>query len=199
MALGFEASEKLGREKVCKRSRRGPTRPGEAAMPTSPTHQHYVLLFRNHPELVFELARRAGAPVPETHGRFEKPETEFDDPLLSGNTVRADLALVEHVDERARRGFVLEVQLAVDLDKQWTTVLYRAGLRRRYRCPAWVIWFSPDEKVRDSVADSMFEDEPELRPLVVTPSMIPIVLDLDEARTACNTCASNFHRMIKSS
>src|SRR5690606_2634383 len=27
----------------------------------------------------------------------------------------------------------------------------------------------------------MFEDEPELRPLVITPSMVPVVLDLDQA------------------
>jgi hypothetical protein len=175
-----EGASKKNLAKVCKRSLRGPTRQGEAAMPSA-THQNYVLLFRNHPELVYELARRAGVPLPGDHGRFEKPETEFDDPLLIGNTVRADLAIIEHVEERPRRGLVLEVQLDVDLNKQWTLVLYRAALRRRYHCPVWVLWFSPDEKTRASIHQSMFEDEPELRPQVVTPEMVPIVLDLDVA------------------
>ena len=149
-------------------------------MPTSPTHQNFVLLFGSHPELTFELARRAGAPVAYDYERFEDAATEFDDPL-TGNPVRVDLALVGHVDADTRRGIALEVQLDVDLNKEWTMELYRAGLRRRHKCPAWVLVFTPEPSVRAAVLERMFVVEPELRPYVVTPEMIPIVQDLQVA------------------
>ena len=37
----------------------------------STTHQNFVFLFESHPELTFELARRAGAPVRDDYEQFE--------------------------------------------------------------------------------------------------------------------------------
>lgn len=150
-------------------------------MPTSPTHQNFLLLFRRHPELTFELARRAGAPLPRAYQRFEEVSGEFDDPLQPGSSVRADLAMLGHLRQGKRRGLVLEVQLDIDLNKEWTLLLYRTGLRRRYKCPAWAVLFSPEANVRTSVIDRMFEHEPELRPFVITPKLIPIGQDLQAA------------------
>ncbi|HVI01601.1 MAG TPA: hypothetical protein VM869_22955 [Enhygromyxa sp.] len=146
----------------------------------SPLHQNFVLLFDNHPELTFELARRAGAPLPLHYQRFEPSSAEFEDPV-TGTLVRADLAIVGHVNRHWRRGVVLEVQLDTDPDKEWTLALYRGGIRRKHRCPAWVVLFSPDPNVRRSVQEQMFVFEPELRPYVITPEMIPIVQDLQAA------------------
>ena len=152
----------------------------------SPTHQNFVLLFRRHPELTFELARRAGAPVTRECERFEDAAVEFEDPL-TGHQVRADLAIIGHVDpaqESAagqKEGLVFEVQLGVDASKEWTTVLYRAGLRRQHKCPAWTALFSPEAEVRAWVLERMFLREPELRPHIVMPEMIPIVQDLQVA------------------
>jgi hypothetical protein len=148
-------------------------------MPTA-THQAFVLLFRNHPAFAFELAGRAGAPLHGDYEQFEKVDAEFDDPLRAGNTVRADLAVVGQFGE-LRRGLVLEVQLGIDPDKEWTIALYRAALRRRERCSAWALVVSPEPKVRASFRERMFGAEPELRPHVVTPEMIPIIRDLDTA------------------
>ena len=106
----------------------------------SPTHQNFVLLFRKHPELTFELARRARAPVADRYWRFEDAPTEFEDPL-TGNMVRADLGIVGHVNESRRRGLIVEVQLDIDPSKEWTIELYRAGLRRQHKGPAWVVLF----------------------------------------------------------
>lgn len=76
---------------------------------------------------------------------------------------------------------MFEVQLGIDLDKQWSIVFYRAGLRRRHRCPAWAMVFSPAAEVRAAFRERMFLEERELMPLIVTPEMIPIIRDLDEA------------------
>jgi hypothetical protein len=111
---------------------------------------------------------------------FEDVPAEFEDPLTR-NSVRADLAIVGHTADGERRGIVLEVQLDVDLSKEWTMELYRAGLRRLRRCPAWAVLFSPDENVRTVMCERMFVEEPETRPFVVTPEMIPIVQDLQTA------------------
>ena len=147
----------------------------------SATHQNFVLLFRNHPEFTFELSRCAGVPLSHGYERLEEVAAEFDDPLMIGKTVRADLALAGHVDGCPRRALAFEVQLGEDADKEWTVALYRTALRRRMRCPAWSVVFSPDPKVRRGMLERMFGEEPELRPHVVTPEMIPVVRDLDVA------------------
>ncbi|MFO7562145.1 MAG: hypothetical protein R6X02_05850 [Enhygromyxa sp.] len=149
-------------------------------MPTE-THQNFVLLFLRHPELLFELARRAGASVDVVHDRIELTAAEFDDPLKAGNAVRADLAAVRRRGKKALRALALEVQLGRDRKKEWSSVLYRAALRYRLNCPAWTVFFSPDPEVREFLSTRMFEHEPELRPKVVTPAMIEPILDLDAA------------------
>ncbi|MFO7566272.1 MAG: hypothetical protein R6X02_26755 [Enhygromyxa sp.] len=140
-----------------------------------------MLLFRTHPELAFELARRAGASMDAPCERIEVTAAEIDDPVTGGNTVRADLALVSYDGDDAQRALAIEVQLGPDKQKQWSTVLYRAGLRYNLSCPAWTLYFSPDAQVRESVYADMFVHEPELRPLVVTPAMIDPIRDLDAA------------------
>ena len=160
---------------------------------TSATHQNFVLLFQRHPELTFELARRSGVPLSDGYERLEQVDAEFEDPLWTAdelengrkstaiNAVRADLAIAGHVDGKPRRALALEVQLDHDAKKEWTIVLYRAGLRRKLECPAWALVFSPEPKVRARVQERMFLEEPELRPHVVKPEKIPIIRDLDAA------------------
>ncbi|HVI02932.1 MAG TPA: hypothetical protein VM869_29740, partial [Enhygromyxa sp.] len=72
-------------------------------------------------------------------------------------------------------------QLGIDANKEWTIVVYRAGLRRDHKCPAWAVFFSPELSVRLDMQVRMFAVEPELRPYVITPEMIPIVQDLQVA------------------
>src|SRR5690606_6800064 len=143
--------------------------------------RHFLPRARDPPELACALARRAGVPLVDGYERLEEVAAEFDDPMLTGNTVRADLAIAGHVDGKPRRALALEVQLRHEGDKEWTTVLYRAGLRRKLKCPAWALVFSPDADTRTGVVERMFVEEPELRPHVVRPEMVPIIRDLDEA------------------
>lgn len=145
------------------------------------THQNFVLLFRRHPAVVFELARRAGAPVDEPYDRLQEMATEVDIPMNLGNSVRTDVALAGYIGDEPHRALVFEVQLGHDLDKQWSIVLYRAGVRYHLSCPAWAMFFSPDARVRELLHTQMFQHEPELRPRVVTPEMIEPIRDLDAA------------------
>jgi hypothetical protein len=38
----------------------------------SATHQNFVLLFRKHPRLTFELARRAGVPLDDEYSKIDE-------------------------------------------------------------------------------------------------------------------------------
>src|SRR5690606_24290248 len=135
----------------------------------SPSHQDFRLLFGNHPEVAVELARRAGAPLGRQFDRYELVDAEIDDPLRPGNTLRADLPIVCHRRGNPHRGLIFEVQLGDDPDKEWSTVLYRAGLCYRIRRPAWAVMWIPDAAVREPMRTRGFLLEPELRPKFVTP------------------------------
>lgn len=147
----------------------------------SRSHQTFLLLFRRHPELAFNLARCAGMPISGKIESIEAVSTEFDDPLNPGRAVLADLAFVADVEGIPRCGLVLEVQLDEDPNKEWTIALYRTAMRRRHKCPVWVALFSPNPRVRRQIRERMFAFEPELRPHVIMPEMIAPVVDLEVA------------------
>ena len=54
---------------------------------------------------------------------------------------------------------------------------------------AWALVFSPDADTRTGVVERMFVEEPELRPHVVRPEMVPIIRDLDEYLVAVTLMA----------
>ena len=141
----------------------------------SAIHQHLTFLFTSDPPLAFELARRAGAPIVARFEQIHAAATELDDPLAPGTSLRADLGLVGRLFGRARQGLVVEVQLGKDPGKEWSLPFYRGAVRWHLRCPAWVIVISPDPAVRAWLAEARFAEEPELRPLIITPEMVPPV------------------------
>lgn len=146
----------------------------------SELHQNLVLLLREHLELTVELAIRAGVPITGTVLSIEETICEFDDPLDPCNPVVADLALIIHTTT-GTFGLVVEVQLGDDAQKEWTTVLYRAALRRRIESPAWSVVFSPEASVRRGLLQRMFGAEPELRPYVIMPELLPPIWDQNQA------------------
>ncbi|MFO7567372.1 MAG: hypothetical protein R6X02_32310 [Enhygromyxa sp.] len=149
-------------------------------MPSS-THQDLKLLFSNHPQVAFELARRARIPLGREFDRYEVTDAEFDDPLRPGNAVQADLAIVGHRGGKPHRGLVFEIQLGDDPRKEWSTDLYRAALRYRIRRPVGAVMFTPDPTVRELIRRRRFVHEPQLRPRLVTAKMVPDIRDLHAA------------------
>ena len=146
----------------------------------SELHQNLALVLREHLELTVELAIRAGVPITGTVLSIEETVCEFDDPLDPCNPVVADLALIIHTTT-GTFGLVVEVQLGEDDQKEWTTVLYRAALRRRIESPAWSLIFSPEASVRRGFLQRMFRVEPELRPYVIMPELLPLIRDQNQA------------------
>lgn len=146
----------------------------------SELHQNLALLLREHLELTVELAIRAGVPITGTVLSIEETSCEFDDPLAPRSPVLADLALIIHTTT-GTFGLIVEVQLNEDDQKEWTTVLYRAALRRRIESPAWSVVFSPEASVRRGLLQRMFRAEPELRPHVIMPELLPLIRDQNQA------------------
>jgi hypothetical protein len=59
-------------------------------------------------------------------------------------------------------------------------IVYRAGVRSRHHCRGWTLVLSPEADVRER-AKTLFEHEPELRPLIVEPDLIPQIVDFSQA------------------
>ncbi|PRP92634.1 hypothetical protein ENSA5_48160 [Enhygromyxa salina] len=145
------------------------------------THQNIRRLFRKFPDRVLAYAREAGARLELDHDLIHEISGEFDDPLGSSEPVRADLVIVGRNEGRPEGAIVLEIQKDKDPNKAWTMILYRAAVRRLLKCPAWNLVFSPDPEVLRWVREDLFQLEPELTPFVITPEMIPAIIDLESA------------------
>lgn len=146
-------------------------------MPTSATHQDILLLFREHPELVIDLARAAGVRMQRFHDQLDAADTEFDDPLHPGRTLRADLLVVASDAGKATAAIVFEIQLGRDAGKLWSMDFYRAAARYRHRCPTWTVVFSPIRRVITWARCELFTHEPHLAPVVITPELIQLITD----------------------
>jgi hypothetical protein len=161
-------------------------------------HQGFVTLFHNHPQLAFELAAAAGAPLRLRYTRFEHGPTEFQDPGRAGVTVHTDVVVL--ACERPGSGtFVdglsIEVQGWRDLSKRRTVPITRAGVHSRHACAAWSLVVCPDPVVRRWYERELFPRRPELAPLYVRPEALPPIVDPRQAREfiAHATAAAAFH------
>ncbi len=59
---------------------------------------------------------------------------------------RADAVLFVEQADGAKLAVVLEVQLAVDLEKRFTWPVYLAGIRALRRCPTVLVVVTPDQR-----------------------------------------------------
>jgi hypothetical protein len=146
-------------------------------------HDALVTLFRNRPTLAPDLMRDAlHTPVPPfDHGRIgeavlgEIVPTEY----------RADLVLLLEgvTPDSVRLALVVEAQLARDPGKHWSWPVYLANLRARLRCDVVLLVITNDAAVAEWAAKPIKTGHPgwTLTPLVLGPSAIPAVHDMDAA------------------
>jgi hypothetical protein len=142
------------------------------------SHEGFVLLFRNRPELAVELARSLGVPVPAfTEARIESADlTE-----IVPTEYRADL-IVLLVDGVPVLAIIVEVQLARDADKSFSWPMYASSARARFRCPAFVLVVTPDDDVaRWAAAPIALGPGGSFTPVVVGPRGVPTVTEPDAA------------------
>ncbi|HEY1694661.1 MAG TPA: hypothetical protein VGG39_20965 [Polyangiaceae bacterium] len=151
-------------------------------MPSVP-HDALVTLFRNRPTMAPELLRdvlHADVP-PFDHVRIgeaslgEIVPTEY----------RADLVLLLEGASpgEVHAALVLEAQLRRDPDKRWSWPVYLTNLRARLRCPVVLVVVANDASVAAWSARPIEMGHPSwvLTPLVLGPSAVPAVRDVDAA------------------
>jgi hypothetical protein len=144
------------------------------------SHEALILLFRNRPELAPELLREAlGVELPAyTEVRVESADLTEVVPAA----YRADLVVLL-VDGKPVFAIAVEVQLARDERKRFTWPVYVTGLRARFECEATVLVITPTMDVARWAAEPI-ELGPggAVRPLVLGPDAVPVVVDKSRAR-----------------
>lgn len=144
------------------------------------SHEALLLLFRNRPELAPELLREAlGIGLPAyTEVRVESADLTDVVPA----EYRADLVVLL-VDGKPVFAIAVEVQLARDERKRFTWPVYVTGLRARFECDATVLVVTPTMDVARWAAEPI-ELGPggTLRPLVLGPDAVPVVVDKSRAQ-----------------
>lgn len=147
----------------------------------SQLHEVLVTLFRERPELAAELLTGAlGMRLPEYREARLEPSDATD---LAPTEYRADAVVVLSDGGRPVLAVVVEIQLSRDPTKAWSWPVYLATLRARLRAPTALLVLCPDRGVARWCSTEIEMGHPGwvLRPLVVGPDVVPIVVDPLEA------------------
>jgi hypothetical protein len=146
-------------------------------------HDGIVELFRSDPKLVPELlSGPLGIELPAfSVTRVESGEFTQINPA----ELRSDLVISLSNGERLVLAVVVEVQRDIDEDKLFSWPSYVASLRHRLRCDSCLLVVTQSEKVA-SWASRTIHLGPggSLQPLVLRPSFVPVIEDVDQARQA---------------
>jgi Arc/MetJ-type ribon-helix-helix transcriptional regulator len=144
-------------------------------------HEGLLALFRNRPTLAAELLQKAlGVELPPwSEARVESAEFTQVVPT----EYRADLVILL-LDGKPILAIVVEVQLSADKDKRESWPLYLTSLRSRVGCPVLLLVVAPDAAVARWCARPIELGHPGfvLRPLVLGPEAIPVIVDEQAAR-----------------
>lgn len=145
----------------------------------SQLHEALLLLFRNRPTLAPELLRDAlNVPLPiYTEARIDSADLTEVQPA----EYRADLVVLL-LDGVPVLGIVVEAQLSADERKRFVWPAYVVGLRARLKCPVYLLVVTVDEVVARWAAQPIeLGIGSRLTPLVLRPSGVPAITDLDQA------------------
>ncbi|MET8777716.1 hypothetical protein ABZV58_22160 [Nocardia sp. NPDC004654] len=151
-----------------------------------PSQQHELIIdmFRSRPDMIPPLLAALGWQLPE----FDKIENLSGDlPILAPTEYHADSVAVLHAAEGPVLAVVVEVQLRPDPDKRWSWPVYVAALRARWKCPTVLLVLCPDKRTARWAAKPIDfgygHPYARLVPLVLDPSAVPVVTDLETANT----------------
>ncbi len=149
------------------------------------THESLVDLFRDCPSLAPDILTNLGK-LPRQHSQTPSlTAAEFAD--IKADEYRADAVI--RIDDGTSNSapsdiVIVEIQLARDEEKRRSWPIYMTGARARYRCPATILVFALDAAVAQWCAQPIELDRNGsiVNPVVVGPSQIPRITDLDQAR-----------------
>ncbi len=149
------------------------------------THESLVDLFRDCPALAPDILAHLGKLPLQESQTPSLTAAEFSD--IKADEYRADAVIridSDSADSAPSDIVIVEVQLARDEKKRRSWPVYMTGARARYRCPATILVFALDQAVARWCAQPIDLDRNGsiVNPVVVAPSEIPRITDLDQAR-----------------
>jgi hypothetical protein len=106
-----------------------------------------------------------------------------DLPDLTPTEYRADVVVTLLSGQKAVLAVIAEIQLKPDPAKRRTWPVYLTTLHARLRCPVVLLVLSPDNSSAKWCAQPISIGHPgwDLRPLVLGPQQVPLVVDADHA------------------
>ncbi|HWN71925.1 MAG TPA: hypothetical protein VNM90_30005 [Haliangium sp.] len=144
-------------------------------------HEGIIELFRNDPRLAPELLQSPlGVPIPAfSEARIESGTMTDHHPP----EIRADLVVTLHRGTRPVLGIIVEAQRKRNAEKLYAWPAYVGLLRRNLRADACVLVVTQSEQVARWASKPIVTGPGgSLKPLVMGPSVVPIVRDIEEAR-----------------
>ena len=149
-----------------------------------PSQQHEILveLFRNRPELAYELLHDV-AGLSLAAGTAELASNDLSQAIAV--EYRADaVTVIRDKNGEPTSAVIVEVQLHVDRGKRLTWPLYIAALRARLECAVVLLVLTPDDAVARWARTAIEMGHPgfELRPIVVGFAELPRVTDRERIR-----------------
>jgi hypothetical protein len=146
-------------------------------------HEGIVELVRKDPRLApLLLAGPLGVELPAFSEARLEPATMAE---LKPAHIHADAVVSLHDGGKAVLGVVVEVQGGIDEDKLFAWPSYATWTRRALRCEACVLVIAQSESVANWAARPIVIGPGGVfQPLVVRPSSVPVIEDIEEARKA---------------
>jgi hypothetical protein len=155
-------------------------------LPEMPSFSHEALLdlFRRRPTLAPELLRDALHVSMPPFDHVQVGDSDVSEILPTER--KADLVLLfsDLPGGAPQRALVVEVQLAIDTDKQRSWWWYLVGIHTRHRCDVTLVVVTPSAPVAEWARKPLGLGHPgvSLRPVVIGPDTVPVVRDAEEAR-----------------
>ncbi|NUN14473.1 MAG: hypothetical protein HUU55_12655 [Myxococcales bacterium] len=138
-------------------------------------HETLVALFRDRPQLIFELLREHHIDIQED-ATYSIEDAELTE--LSPKHYRADLVIVTKTDGKVALVIVLEMQLQIDNVKLKSWPSYLVNAHVRWSADTCVVVVCPDKAVARWAAQPIHLGPGSLiTPVVMGPNEIPFVTD----------------------
>ncbi|MFD0683586.1 hypothetical protein [Actinomadura fibrosa] len=142
-------------------------------------HELPLEMVRNRPQLVPELLKSLGVPIPDEPATLTS-ESYAD---LNPAELRCDATVLLGDPKKPQLGIVVESQRRINLDKTYSWPAYLTSLRLRRRCPVILLILCPDPATARGCATPIKLGHPEwvLTPLAMSPEDLPPITDPAQA------------------
>jgi len=125
------------------------------------------MLFTHRPEFAVELVRHELGMALPTH-----TETVLTTNQLAAVELAADVVVLLKDEEHTVCALIVEVQLGINIDKLSSWPCYVSILRRREKCPCFLLVITPDEQVASWCRNAISVGSGSIEPIVLGPSQL---------------------------